>query len=261
MDKVRTLDAVLVAAEGAASLALGGWSFSRRPVAAVRGIVAAGLRFEELISVAGGLETDLMLCAGAVGRLRGFYFGMEALGNGPGLRQGAEIVEESEGSLILGLTAAAQGQTFLPLHAEHGAALARLRPDIKPIDCPYTGHAYLAMPAIKPDLAIVHARVADRRGNAILGGNLGADRLLATAAAHTIVTCDRLVDGIGGDGEEADIAGLMVDAVVHLPGGAAPTACRPLYEADWEALIDYAALTPEGALAWLDGLAPAGGSA
>ena len=66
MDKVRTLDAALAAAEGAASLALGGWSFSRRPIAAVRGIAAAGLRFEELISVAGGLETDLMLCAGAV---------------------------------------------------------------------------------------------------------------------------------------------------------------------------------------------------
>ncbi|MHA1113883.1 MAG: CoA transferase subunit A [Alphaproteobacteria bacterium] len=241
-------------------MALGGWSFTRRPIGAVRGIVAAGLRFEELVTIAGGLETDLMLCAGAVDRLRGFYFGMEALGNGPGLRQGAEIVEESEGSLVLGLTAAAQGQTFLPLHAEHGAALAKLRPDIKRIDCPYTGHAYLAMPAIKPDVAILHARVADRRGNAILGGNLGADRLLATAAAHTIVTCDELVDGIGGDGSEADIAGLMVDAVVHLPGGAAPTSCRPLYESDWDALIAYTELTPDGALAWLDEVAPSGGT-
>lgn len=251
MDKTLTLSDALRQASGAKRLALGGWSFSRRPCAMVKALLDAGLRFEELVVLTGGLETDLLLAAGAVDRVRAFYLGMEALGNGPGLRRGTEIVEESEGSLMLGLTAAAQKQSFLPLPVEHGHALMDLRSDLKMVECPYSGRAYVAVPALVPDLAILHVRRADRMGNVILGGNKGADKLLATAARTTLVSCDELVDDITGDGIEADIAGPLIAGVVHLPRGAAPTACQPLYDANWDALITYTGLALEDTPAWL----------
>ena len=72
-------------AEGAARVALGGWSFSRRPLAVALHWAAHGTRFGELLVLTGGVETDLLLAAGVPARVRSFYLGMEALGLGPGL--------------------------------------------------------------------------------------------------------------------------------------------------------------------------------
>ena len=84
---------------------------------------AHGLRFDELLVLTGGIETDLLVATGVVQRVRGFYLGMEALGMGPGLKGGCEVVEETETSLMLGLNAAVEGASFLPLPARHGAPL------------------------------------------------------------------------------------------------------------------------------------------
>jgi glutaconate CoA-transferase subunit A len=175
---------------------------------------------------------------------------MEALGMGPGLKGGCEVIEETETSLMLGLNAAVEGSTFLPLAARHGRALAQLRPELRLLRCPYTDEEQLAIPPIPIDVAYVHAWRADRCGNAVFGGHKAADRLLALAARQTVVTCEELVDDITADGAEADLTELLVSRVVHAPGGAKPGGCLPGYEANWPALLDYTALEREAVAGW-----------
>jgi glutaconate CoA-transferase subunit A len=246
-------------ARGARRVALGGWSFSRRPLAVAMHWAAHGLRFDELLVLTGGIETDLLVATGVVQRVRGFYLGMEALGMGPGLKGGCEVVEETETSLMLGLNAAVEGASFLPLPARHGVALAQVRPDLRALRCPYTDEEQLAIPPVPIDVAYVHAWRADRHGNAVFAGHKAADRLLALAARQTVVTCEELVDDITAGGVEADLTEPLVSRVVHLPGGARPGGCLPGYEADWPALLDYAALERTAVAGWararLEGLA------
>jgi len=85
VDKRVGLAEAAALAEGAARVALGGWSFSRRPLAAALQWAAHGTRFGELLVFTGGIETDLLLASGVPARVRSFYLGMEALGLGPGL--------------------------------------------------------------------------------------------------------------------------------------------------------------------------------
>ncbi|WP_418319748.1 CoA-transferase [Piscinibacter sakaiensis] len=246
-------------ARGSARVALGGWSFSRRPMAAAMHWAAHGLRFDELLVLTGGIETDLLVATGVVQRVRGFYLGMEALGMGPGLKIGCEVVEETETSLMLGLNAVVEGASFLPLPARHGVALAQLRPDLRSLRCPYTDEEQLAIPPLHIDVAYVHAWRADRQGNAVFAGHRAADRLLALAARQTVVTCEELVDDINADGVEADLTEPLVCMVVHAPGGAKPGGCLPSYEADWPTLLDYCALERDAVAGWararLEGLA------
>lgn len=248
--KLVSLSEAAALAQGAARVALGGWSFSRRPMRMAMHWAAGGARFDELLVLTGGMETDLLIAAGVVQRVRSFYLGMEALGMGPGLKAGCEVIEETETSLMLGLNAAVEGQSFLPLPARHAVALRQVRPELKSLRCPYTGEASLAIPPLPIDVAYVHAWRADRRGNAVLGGHKGADRLLALAARQTVVTCEELVDDITADGQQADLTELLVSRVVHAPGGARPGGCLPGYEADWPALLDYAALEREAVIDW-----------
>jgi len=251
-NKVIAPNEALTRIASARQIALGGWSMSRKPCGIVRHIIAAGLRIPEVIILTAGVETDMLLAANAVERVRTFYFGLEAFGIGPGQRRGANVIEETESSLVFGLQAAAQQQPFHPVALHHCKALLALRPELKSITCPYTGAEYVALPPIVPDLAIIHAWRCDRRGNAEFGGALAADRLLAVAARETIVTCEELVDDLAATGGRADLIAPQTSAVVHLPNGAWPTGCAPRYRPDWKGVRDYARLDAGAVPAWLD---------
>ena len=233
-------------------VAMGGWSFSRRPVGIVREIARQKIRFEELVVVTGGLETDLLVATESVERIRSFYFGMEILGMGAGLKGPCQVVEESEGSLMHGLRAAINHQSFVPLPMSQAEALQQVRPELVTQNCPYTGKPHLLVPAIRPDICFLHVAKADLRGNAVLTGQQGADSLLAQASRQTIVSCEELVESLAGEEHQVNLNELQVDAVVHLPKGAWPTSCRPVYPADWNQLIDYVGLNREQAAAWLE---------
>lgn len=251
-NKLIALDESLTRIAQARQIVLGGWSMSRKPCGMIRHIIAAGLRLPEVVILTAGVETDMLLAAGAVDRVRTFYFGLEAFGMGPGQRRGADMIEETESSLLFGLQAAAQGQPFHAVARHHCRALLMLRTDLETITCPYGGDEYVALPPITPDLAIIHAWRCDRRGNAEFGGTLAADRLLAAAARETIVTCEELVDDLAAIGGQADLIAPQTSAVVHLPNGAWPTGCEPRYRPDWKGLRDYAQLDPDAVPAWLD---------
>jgi glutaconate CoA-transferase subunit A len=226
------------------TLALGGVTLYRRPVAFVRALLARPRRPDDLtlLCFTAGYESDLLVGAGLVSRVRSCYFGLEIFGLAPMYTQAAgrgaiEIVEESEASLSLGIRAHLAEVSFMPSKAWIGTDLPELRPDVRIIEDPYVpGQQLVAFPAISWDVAVIHALEADPSGNARLNGNLGVDVELSLGGAGVIVTAERIVDGFD---ERVDIAGAAVEAVVHAPHGCWPTSCYPLYPIAGGELLRY----------------------
>lgn len=232
-------------------LALGGMTLYRRPVGFVRALLQRFTKSGEpgsltLFAFTAGLESDLLVGAGLVRRVRTCYFGLEIFGLAPMFTYCAghgeiEIIEETEVSLSAGLRAQMAGIGFMPARAWIGTDLPRLRPDVKTVPDPYSGEVLMAFPAIQPDVAVIHALQADLDGNIIIGLNRGVDEELAIASRIVIATAEEIVPAL----THADVTAPFVDAVVHAPHGAFPTSCHPLYPLHGEALLDYTDLVSD----------------
>jgi glutaconate CoA-transferase subunit A len=225
------------------TLALGGNMLYRRPVAFVYELLRRPQPPTDLtlLCFTAGYESDLLVGMGCVSRTRSCYFGLEAFGFAPMFTQAAgqgtiQVIEETEASLAFGIRARMAGVGFMPSTAWIGTDLLALRPDVKTIADPYTGEELVAFPAIPCDVAVIHALVADRRGNARLNKNLGVDPELANIATHVIVTAEEVVDSLTSD---VHVPGVRVTAVVHAPRGAWPTSCYPHYPVAGGELLRY----------------------
>ena len=248
LDKRVGLFAALAAVRDGHRVALGGMTLYRRPVAAALGLVAARRRNLEVITLTGGLETDLLIGADCVRRLRSCYTGLEVVGFAPHFTRRVqagtlELVEETEYTLSYAVQAATMRVPFLPMRGDLlRTDVLGVRPDLVPFACPLTGATLIAVPALHVDVAILHATAADRFGNCNLQGQLALDRHLPTIADVTIVTAERIVDTDellampGG----IQLAGLFVTHVVDAPGGSLPTSCFPHHRLDVAAVLDYA---------------------
>ena len=144
---------------------------------------------------------------------------------------------------------------FIPSRGVIGTDLVNLHPNWKVIEDPYNeGHDILLVPAIRPDIAIIHAYKADANGNILATGY--EDRMVAQAAERVIVTVEEIVDY---DLSEDPRGGYLipwpfVNHVVHAPGGSHPGGMSPYYTADNEHFQTYvqASQTPEGFATYLD---------
>ena len=244
MNKLKALPEAIKNVPRGVTLGLGGMILYRRPVAAVMEIIRQGIGDLTLLGWTLGFEGDLLIGAGLVDVVRTSYFGLESFGLAPMFRSYVErgkvrVIEESESTLGFGFRAALQNVGFMPAKALIGTDILKVRPDLKLVTCPYTQETYPAMPAIKPDVTIVHALKADSFGNAVLFANLAADVELALLAQYTIITTEEVVDTAEIENQGADIIGKCVDAVVHVPGGALPTSCYPLYPIKGRAIVEY----------------------
>ena len=242
MNKVISIAAATALVPDGASLALGGMTLYRRPVAFVYELLRRPQPPHNLtlMSFTSSYESDLLVGAGLVKRVRTCYFGFEAFGLAPMFTQAGnlgelEILEETEASLGFGLRAAIADVGFAPGRGWIGTDLLKLRPDVHTVIDPYSGEELVAFPAIRPDVAVLHALECDRAGNAALGRNLGTDQELAMAARCVIITAEAVVDRL----ERADVAAPLVTAVVEAPLGAWPTSCHPLYPMAGEEIMDY----------------------
>jgi glutaconate CoA-transferase subunit A len=241
MDRTISLEQAAELVPSGCTLALGGMTLYRRPVTFVRQLLRSGVTDLTLLSLTCGFESDLLVGAGRVRRVRTCYFGLEAFGLAPMFTQQAaageiEVVEETEASLAFGLRAELAGVGFMPSLAWLGTDLPRVRPDVQTVQDPYSGREYTAFPAIQVDVVALHAPVADRWGNARLGGNLALDRELGMAARHLIITADRVVERLEGP---LEVPGIRSTVVVEAPHGAWPTSCYPNYPLDGDELLDY----------------------
>jgi glutaconate CoA-transferase subunit A len=243
--RITMTEAVGLVPKQDAILAFGGVTLYRRPMAFALSALAAFSRTGAptgltLLCFTAGLESDILVGAGMVSKVRSCYFGLEAFGLAPHFTQAAglgkvEVVEETEVSLAFGMRASLAGVGFMPSMAWIGTDLPRLRPDVKTVIDPYSGETLTAFPAIRCDVAVIHALEADPQGNAAIGGNMGVDPDLALVAETVIVTAERIVPRL----DKAEIIGPAVDAVVEAPGGAWPTSCHPLYPLDGDATLEF----------------------
>lgn len=229
-----------------ATLALGGMTLYRRPVAFVRALLRrdAPPRDLTLLSFTAGYESDLLIGAGCVGRIRTVYAGLEAFGLAPMFTEKANagaltIIEETEASIALGLRAHIGGVGFLPSTAWVGTDLPALRPDVQSITDPYTGEPLTAFPALPVDVVALHGLEADPRGNVKINNNLGIDLELIYAARTVIATVERLVKRVEKSTDGFVIPAPAADVIVHAPFGARPTSCYPLYPLAGGELLAY----------------------
>ena len=241
IDKTTTLAQAAALIKNGDMLALGGMNLYRRPVAFVRELLKTDTRDLTLVCFTASYESDLLIGAGRVSALHTCYCGLEAFGLAPMFTRWAtrghlKVIEETESSLAFGLRASLAGVGFMPGQGWIGTDMLKVRPDVKVIDDPYTGKPVVAFPAVTCDVAVIHAPIADRFGNARLKGNLAVDQEISMVARRVIVTAEEVVAELCAP---IELSGLTVTAVVPAPRGAWPTSCYPNYAVDGEEILRY----------------------
>ena len=215
-------------------------------MALVRGILRRRPRGLSLARNLVCTEGEFMMAAGAVERVVtawmsiGLPWGVSKIMRYY-VESGAVALEEwSHLALGLRFRAAAMGVPFLPALTMLGSDLVAVG-GMKTVADPYTGETLAAVPALFPDVAILHVHRADRFGNCQIDGYPHMDADLARAAATVLVTCEEMVsdEETRRRPDRTVIPGFLVDALVHAPFGAYPHECWGLYHADFEHFGEY----------------------
>jgi glutaconate CoA-transferase subunit A len=197
------------------------------------------------------LVYDQMIAAGCARKLVFSWAGNPGVGSLHAFRRaveggtgGLEIEEYSHFGMVARFSAGAARLPFWPLRNYGGTDLPRANPRIKAVTCPYTGEALATVPALNPDVTIVHAQRADAQGNTQMWGLLGVQKEAAFASRRVIVVVEELVEEsvIRSDPNRTVIPAMIVDAVVVEPWGAHPSYAQGYYDRDndfyvaWEAI-------------------------
>ncbi len=235
-------------------LGIGGVLTRRKPIALLAAVaerVASGTGGGpvglEIVSFLAGLDVDLLVAAGVAAEVRSGYVGFEQLGFAPAFSLAVEggalrAHEYSEMLFTAGLRAAGAGLPFMPTRGATGSALLG-ELGLQTVRCPYSGEDVTAVPALAPDVTVIHADAADAQGNVALPAVrdflFDSDALLARASSSVIVSAERIVETAELRGQGALLFSYEVDAVVHAPGGAWPTALPGSYAADTARIARY----------------------
>ena len=165
-----------------------------------------------------------------------------------------EIQEHSHADMAGRYQAGASGLPFAVLRAYAGSDLPKVNPNIKFIECPFTGEQLAAVPSVRPDVTVIHAQKADRKGNVLLWGILGVQKEAALAAKRCIVTVEEIVDELEPRPGAMVLPAWVVDAVAEVPGGAKPSYAHGYYERDnrFYQAWDPIARDRETFTAWID---------
>ncbi len=263
-EKVMSLSEAIALIPDNVHVAIGGCHYSRTPMASIWEIIRQkkkGLIFSKSITAT---EGDLLLVAGTTRHIITSWFSPGVTwGVSRIMRQfvqsGEAIYEEwSHMSLGLRYRAAAMGVPFLPTRSMLGSDVYKQLTDIKEMDCPFTGDKLALVPALYPDVAIIHVQKADLYGNAQITGFPFMDKDIALAADKIILTAEQVVDNneIRRAPDRTDIPFFCVDAVVEVPYGCLPHECYAAYEPDFNHMDMYVKLmmerTTEGVQEYLE---------
>ena len=134
--------------------------------------------------------------------------------------------------MAVAYAAGASNLPFGVLRGYVGSDLPRHNPRVKFIDCPFTGERLAAVPAIRPDISIIHAQQADREGNVLLWGIVGIQKEAVMAARRSIVTVEELVDRLEPRANSMVLPGWILGAVSQVAGGAFPSYALSYYPRD-----------------------------
>ena len=216
------------------------------PFAAGHEIIRQHKRDLVLARATPDLIYDQIVAAGCARKVIFSYMGNPGVGSlrivRGAIEQGKlEWEEYSHFGMITRLQAAASGLPFLPMNQTAAVDLEKANPNIKRIADPYGGKDVIVVPALNPDVAIVHVQRADQEGNAHLWGIIGEQKEAAFAAKKVILTAEEIVDEsvIRSDPNRTLIPSIVVDAVCHVPYSCHPSYAQGYYDRDNEFYLQW----------------------
>lgn len=232
------------------------------PYAAGHEIIRQGRRDLTLIRMTPDLIYDQMIGMGVAAGLKFSWGGNPGVGSLHRMRDAVEngwprpisLEEHSHAAMANAFDAGAANLPFAVLRGYVGVDLPSVNATIRSIQCPYTGEILATVPAIRPDVTIIHAQRADREGNVLLEGILGVQKEAVLAARRAIVTVEEVVDDLGPRSPNAVVLpGWTLDAVCEVPGGAFPSYAHGFYPRDNAFYIawDRIARDRETFLSWM----------
>jgi len=211
------------------------------PFAAGHEIIRQGVRDLTLARATPDLIYDQLVAAGCARKVIWSYMGNPGVGSlrivrGAIERGELEWEEYSHFGMITRLQAGAAGLPFLPMNQTAATDLENANPLIKRVPDPYGGPDVIVVPALNPDIAIVHVQRADENGNAHLWGIIGEQKEAAFAARKVILTAEEIVDEsiIRSDPNRTMIPANIVSAVCHVPYACHPSYAQGYYDRDNE---------------------------
>jgi glutaconate CoA-transferase subunit A len=203
-----------------------------------------------LVRLTPDLIYDQLIGAGCVRKLRFSWGGNPGVGSLHRLRDAVEngwpapleLEEHAHAGMAAAYQAGASNLPFAMLRGYQGTDLTEVNPQIKSIECPFTGEKLAAVPAIRPDVTVIHAQRADRAGNVHLWGVLGVQKEAVMAARRAIVTVEEIVDKLDAPMNSVVLPTWVLTAVCQVKGGAFPSYAagyyqrnNPFYKA-WDAI-------------------------
>ena len=150
-----------------------------------------------------------------------------------------EIEEHSHAAMANAYVAGASNVPFALLRGYAGSDLPKHSDRIRFVRCPFTGEELAAVPALRPDVTIVHAQKADRKGNVLLWGILGVQKEAVLGARRAIVTVEEIVDDLEAWPNACVLPSWVISAVCHVPGGAHPSYAEGYSERDNRFYLDW----------------------
>lgn len=234
------------------------------PFAAGHEIIRQGKKNLTLARATPDLIYDQMVAAGCAKKIIFSYMGNPGVGSlrivrGAIERGELEWEEYSHFGMITRLQAGASGLPFLPMNQTGAEDLEKVNSNIKRIPDPYGGKDVIVVPALNPDVAIVHVQRADKNGNAHLWGIIGEQKEAAFAAKKVILTAEEIVDEsvIRSDPNRTMIPGIVVSAVCHVPFASHPSYSQGYYDRDnefylaWDKISESKELTQKYLDEWV----------
>jgi glutaconate CoA-transferase subunit A len=231
------------------------------PFAAGHEMIRQGKKDLTLARATPDLIYDQMVAAGCARKVIFSYMGNPGVGSlrivRSAIEQGKLDWEEySHFGMITRLQAGASGLPFLPMNQTGATDLEHANSNIKRIPDPFGGKDVIVVPALNPDVAIVHVQRADANGNAHLWGIIGEQKEAAFAARKVIITAEEIVDEavIRSDPNRTMIPGIVVSAVCHVPFACHPSYAQGYYDRDNEFYLawDKVSESPEATKQYLD---------
>jgi glutaconate CoA-transferase subunit A len=232
------------------------------PFAAGHEIIRQGRRNLTLIRLTPDLIYDQMIGMGTARKLVFSWGGNPGVGSLHRLRDAVErawpgpleIVEHSHAAMAQAYEAGAAGMPCAFFRGYRGTDLPSVNADIRFVPCPFTGEELACVPALRPDVAIIHAQKADHEGNVLIEGIVGVQKEAALAARRAIATVEEVVDTFGPRSSNAVILpAWSLSAVVLAPDGARPSYAHGYYSRDNAFYIawDQIARERETFLSWM----------
>jgi glutaconate CoA-transferase subunit A len=232
------------------------------PFAAGHQIIRHGRRELTLIRMTPDLVFDQLIGMGCASKMIFSWGGNPGVGSLHRFRDAVEhawpcpleLEEHSHAGMAARYAAGASNLPFAVLRGYVGTDLIDRTPTIAPIDCPFTGETLTAVPALRPDVGIVHAQRADREGNVQLWGIVGVQKEIVLASQRSLVTVEEIVDELEPLPGAITLPGWAVTAVAEAPHGAHPSYAHGYYARDngfyqrWDAI----SRERDGFRAWME---------